>query len=522
MHEFKRISDDASVRCVHCGLFGPEWDASGKKLPCVPPEWRIFERAEPDEFDTWAAFHADTLAVKFFRSEDDTKLFLRADTGRGRSNQDQGWRGPIQILSLTSTVGAPFDWETLNNLLPQDEIQPHVPSLGLEQKIDRTLNQLDVEPSCFLRGFVEIERDAIRREGHEYEGRIFRGSGRQMAFVVRDLVESLRHAFPAAPGHTVADFLTSFNVFKHLRNFAMRLKGDPSLQTVLIRQDVAAALDFILRQLASRAHTIRSQVESRPAARGSIDITAAPLTHSYGSLTGAVLNQDTLSFPRLREHLSRLGFSGDDLLKVEAGILDAEATFTRLREGNARQGEDFHAYLDPLFVVFAALFPGWDENVEKTVLELVSDALIERVQTVLPPGGPERTEKFCECYGSFWVPAWFPAKLKHDLAVPIKQWHARAIRARLNHATDQAHTTRNAPTAAPGRGDVIQERAERRQAVVMPILAKKKWTRGKWATKAGVGKNSVYKYLAGRRSLSDANRKPMAEVLGLKPEQLPQ
>jgi len=56
----------------------------------------------------------------------------------------------------------------------------------------------------------------------------------------------------------------------------------------------------------------------------------------------------------------------------------------------------------------------------------------------------------------------------------------------------------------------------------MPILASKRWKRGKWATKAGVGKNSVYEYLDGRRTLSDENRKAMAEALGLEPTDLPE
>jgi len=59
-----------------------------------------------------------------------------------------------------------------------------------------------------------------------------------------------------------------------------------------------------------------------------------------------------------------------------------------------------------------------------------------------------------------------------------------------------------------------------RQAIVLPILKLKRWTRGRWATKAGVGKNSVYEYLKGTRKLSDDNRKAMAGVLGLRPEQL--
>ena len=77
--------------------------------------------------------------------------------------------------------------------------------------------------------------------------------------------------------------------------------------------------------------------------------------------------------------------------------------------------------------------------------------------------------------------------------------------------------------AKAGPADPEQaERAGVRQAVVNPCLTKKRWTRGKWATEAGVGKNSVYEYLDGRRNLSTANRTAMAEALDLKPEQLPE
>lgn len=64
--------------------------------------------------------------------------------------------------------------------------------------------------------------------------------------------------------------------------------------------------------------------------------------------------------------------------------------------------------------------------------------------------------------------------------------------------------------------------AARRQGVVMPILARKRWTRGKWATKSGVGKNCVYGYLAGKRNPGTENRKAMAEALGLEPTDLPE
>jgi len=65
------------------------------------------------------------------------------------------------------------------------------------------------------------------------------------------------------------------------------------------------------------------------------------------------------------------------------------------------------------------------------------------------------------------------------------------------------------------------KRGEKRCAVVMPILKAKRWSRGKLATRAGVGKNGVYEYLGGTRKLSIENRLALAEELGLKPEELP-
>jgi hypothetical protein len=72
------------------------------------------------------------------------------------------------------------------------------------------------------------------------------------------------------------------------------------------------------------------------------------------------------------------------------------------------------------------------------------------------------------------------------------------------------------------RSTLIAERAARRQTVVMPILAKKGWKRGRLVTEVGVGKGSVYAYLDGTRAtITDKNRKAIADVLGLQPEQLP-
>jgi DNA-binding Xre family transcriptional regulator len=68
----------------------------------------------------------------------------------------------------------------------------------------------------------------------------------------------------------------------------------------------------------------------------------------------------------------------------------------------------------------------------------------------------------------------------------------------------------------------VAERAAKRQAMVNPILQQKRWKPGRLATKAGVGKNSVYQHLDGTRAkITTENRKAIAQALELGPGQLP-
>jgi hypothetical protein len=69
----------------------------------------------------------------------------------------------------------------------------------------------------------------------------------------------------------------------------------------------------------------------------------------------------------------------------------------------------------------------------------------------------------------------------------------------------------------------VTTRAQRRQAVVMPLLDSKGWTPGKLAAKAGVSKGTIYQYLDGTRARMKAdNRSPVAEELGIAVVTLPE
>ena len=88
-------------------------------------------------------------------------------------------------------------------------------------------------------------------------------------------------------------------------------------------------------------------------------------------------------------------------------------------------------------------------------------------------------------------------------------------------AVDQGTEVTEGVATESSHEESIQERSERRCAVVMPILASKRWTRGKWAARGGVGKNGVYEYLAGKRNLHLESRQALADELALKLEEFP-
>jgi hypothetical protein len=82
------------------------------------------------------------------------------------------------------------------------------------------------------------------------------------------------------------------------------------------------------------------------------------------------------------------------------------------------------------------------------------------------------------------------------------------------------------PAQVVGEGlsdaEIIAERSARRQAVVTPILRKKRWKPGTLVTKSGVGKATVYGYLNGTRSyIESENRTAIAQELELDPKDLP-
>jgi hypothetical protein len=149
-------------------------------------------------------------------------------------------------------------------------------------------------------------------------------------------------------------------------------------------------------------------------------------------------------------------------------------------------------------------------------------------------------------YGRYWVPPGIPQMLTDLFRAPVYRWRARleakpgsaapstaqpsgrelqpqALARPKGNSSEQGERRLGARRATPSSHESNLARAARRQAVVQPILERKRWTRGRLATKAGVGKATLYGYLDGTRArISTENRKAIADSLDLKPEALPE
>ena len=95
------------------------------------------------------------------------------------------------------------------------------------------------------------------------------------------------------------------------------------------------------------------------------------------------------------------------------------------------------------------------------------------------------------------------------------------LRARDEIATRLASVAIPVPQQSADKVDPAL-RSKVRTERVLPLLQAKRWTRSKWASKAGVSKNCAYGYLEGERNLSIDNRRALAEVLDLEPDDLPE
>jgi hypothetical protein len=176
---------------------------------------------------------------------------------------------------------------------------------------------------------------------------------------------------------------------------------------------------------------------------------------------------------------------------------------------------------------------------------MMADSIPQKVYDAAVSGGwqtgaLERNRGCTLQFGHYWVPPSVPQMLRDLFEAQVWRFRgkldAKGVRQSPLAPAPEAGPANlpeiegaepKEPPLLPQAGDpkpdaIVAERAERRQAVVNPILAKKRWKAGRLVTESAVGKATVYGYLDGTRSWIDQNnRKAIAECLDLKPDELP-
>jgi hypothetical protein len=174
-------------------------------------------------------------------------------------NKDQGWGSPVSVVGIVSGLKCR---RSFREFLPPGEISPVAPE-DLSALIKRVFSGNMPDYTCLLEEewrFGEIEKDAMKRVGHEFEGRKHGSVAEIVLKSLYDLEQSLFLFHQNASCDAVAKFWTSWNVQRHLAEFTERIKESSTVRSLSHepRRAARAAREHLNVQLAVFAHEIAS------------------------------------------------------------------------------------------------------------------------------------------------------------------------------------------------------------------------------------------------------------------------
>jgi hypothetical protein len=115
--------------------------------------------------------------------------------------------------------------------------------------------------TCFLGSewrFEEVEKDASKRVGHQFEGRKFQSIAEIVLKALYDLEIALLRIHPDLSATSASEFWTSWNIQRHMAEFTDNIKDSPTALALSREPRSAAhtARDWLNVQLAAYAHEI--------------------------------------------------------------------------------------------------------------------------------------------------------------------------------------------------------------------------------------------------------------------------
>jgi len=172
-------------------------------------------------------------------------------------NKDQGWEDPVPVVGISS--GTKCSSRSFSEFLPATEIFPATQDMN--DLLNRIFDGMMPDYTCLLAEqwlFGEMEKDAMKRVGHQFEGRKHKNVVEIVLKSLYDFEHSLSLFHPNASCEAIAKFWTSWNVQRHLAEFTERIKESPTVLSLTRepRTDARSAGEQMKIELAVYAHEI--------------------------------------------------------------------------------------------------------------------------------------------------------------------------------------------------------------------------------------------------------------------------
>ena len=172
--------------------------------------------------------------IQYFKKEAEAVQFLEARDKYNLNQRDQGWRGPIPVLSIQSFSGKGFAGPWLTTKWASElQVDPRIETQFFDGQTERryawlrtriadTIGGRSHEIECCLAAdwrFPEISKEANKRLGHRVDGKVIRNFFAQLGLAAVDLQQTVREFHPKLTSEAIRSFWCSWDVVAHFEIF---------------------------------------------------------------------------------------------------------------------------------------------------------------------------------------------------------------------------------------------------------------------------------------------------------------
>ena len=264
------LEDVSDASSKLCKIFESEsYEATPLHQKDAPAEaaWAVCPRYLQRDDRRTQFFNNEIEAREFHEAE---AIHLRATGAQPIDRKVLGWQAPVPVSHVVCGLECP---QTFREFYPPEDIPQTMPGFSTDEAIDRVFAGRHAEIACFLGSdwyFADIDRDAWKRQGHEFSGRARPSVAAIIVYGIYDFDRALRAAHPGITCGSVASFFTSWQFWRHVADFCIQV-GESSIAGAVAGHAWAAidqatnTRDRLYEQFLAYAHEIRQAQTVTPA-----------------------------------------------------------------------------------------------------------------------------------------------------------------------------------------------------------------------------------------------------------------